>query len=147
MMQKMIVLADLGRVKAFRVTPDEMTSKPQIELVYDCEFPGAHHRVVDVVTDMAGSFPNGGKPGASIGENHNMRVENERRLIRLVAEKIGDLVRGQHCWYLAAAENINARIIELLSPDARAVLFKNVAADLVKTPKQEVLNHFMTSAG
>jgi len=146
MTEKMIVLADLGRVKAFRVTPDLMTSKPQMELVYDCEFPDAHHRLVDIVTDMAGSFPVSGKPGTSIGENHNLRVETERRLIRLVAEKIGDLVRGQRCWYLAAAENINGRIVELLTPEARSVLFKNVPADLVKTPKQEVLGHFMVSA-
>ena len=146
MIEKMIVLADLGRVKAYRVTPDMMTSKPQIELAYDCEFPDAHHRVVDIVTDMAGSFPMSGKPGTAIGENHNLRVETERRLIRLVAEKIGELVRGQRCWYLAAAENINGRIVELLSPEARAVLFKNIPADLVKIPKQEVLEHFMTAA-
>jgi hypothetical protein len=34
MTDKMIVLADLGRVKAFRVTYDMMTSKPQLELVH-----------------------------------------------------------------------------------------------------------------
>jgi hypothetical protein len=143
---KMIVLAGLGRVKAFRITPDMMTSKPQMELVYDCEFPDAHHRLKDLVTDMAGGFPVSGKPGTSIGENHNLRVETERRLIRQVAEKIGELARGQRCWYLAAAENINGRIIELLSPEVRAALFKNVTADLVKTRKQEVLDHFMASA-
>jgi hypothetical protein len=146
MTEKIIVLADLGRVKAFRVIPDMMTSKPRMELVYDCEFPEAHHRVMDMVTDMAGAFPVSGKPGASIGEDHNLRVETERRLIRQVAEKIGELVRGQRCWYLAAAENINGRIVELLNPEVRAALFKNLTADLVKTRKQELLDHFTASA-
>ena len=122
MTDKMIVLADLGRVKAYRVTPNTLTSKPQIEMIYDCEFPDAH--------------------GASIRENHHIRVENERRLIHLVAEKISELVQGQHCWYMAAGEAINSRIVELLNPHARAVLYKNVSADLVKVPKQQLLEYF-----
>jgi hypothetical protein len=141
----MIVLADLGRVKAYRVTYDPMTPKPQLELIYDCEFLEAHGRLLDKVTDQAGRFPVNGSPGASNGENHNMRGETERRLVRLVAEKISDLVHGQRYWYLAAGEGINGRIVEQLRPEVRSALYKNLSADLVKTPKQEVLDYFMTS--
>jgi hypothetical protein len=119
-----------------------MTSKPQIEMVYDCEFPDAHTRLQDKVTDEAGRFKRSGSPGASIRENHNIRVENERRLIHLVAEKISELVQGQRCWYMAAGEAINGRIVELLNPQARAVLYKNISADLVKVPKQHLLDYF-----
>ena len=146
MTDKMIVLADLGRVKAFRVTYDVMTSKPQLEQVYDCEFTEAHGRLLDKVTDMAGRFHAVGSSGASTSENHNLRVETERRLIRLVAEKISELVQGQRYWYLAAGEGINGRIVELLPPEARAALSRNIAADLVKTPKQQIMDHFLTSA-
>jgi len=145
MTDKMIVLADLGRVKAFRVTHDMLTSKPQIELVYDCEFLESHTRLVDKVTDYAGRFGSPGMPGASISEAHNMRGEAERRLIRMVAEKICDLVRGQRYWYLAAGEGINARLVDHLDPDARATLVKNIPSDLVKIPKQQILDHFMTA--
>jgi len=142
----MIVLADLGRVKAFRVTHDMMAPKPQIELIYDCEFPEAHGSLFDKLTDQAGRFPVRGASGASNGENHNLRGETERRLIRLVAEKINDLAQGQHCWYLAAGEGINGRIVENLRPETRTTLYKNVSADLVKIPKQQILDHFMSSA-
>lgn len=142
MNDKMIVLADLGHVKAFRVTREMPESKPQIELVYDCEFPEAHRRIADTVTDQAGRYANAAVPGASIRENHNLRFETERRLIRLVAEKICDLVEGQRCWYLAAGEHINSRVTELLPSEARASLFKNLQSDLVKIPKQELLGHF-----
>jgi hypothetical protein len=146
MTDKMIVLADLGRVKAFRVSYDMMTSKPQLDLVYDCEFPEAHGRMQDKVTDLAGRFPTSGTPGASNGENHNMRGENERRLIRLVAEKIGELVQGERFWYLAAGEGINGRLLDHLGPATRGSLTKNVTADLVKMPKQQVLDYFLAAA-
>jgi len=146
MTDKMIVMADLGRVKAFRVTYDILTSKPQLHLVYDCEFLEAHGRLLDKVTDLAGRFPMSGTPGAANGENHNLRGENERRLIRLLAEKITELVQGERYWYLAAGEGINSRLLDHLPSETRGALTKNIAADLVKTPKQEILDYFMASA-
>jgi hypothetical protein len=146
MTDKMIVLADLGCVKAYRVNYDEMTSKPRIELVYDCEFPEARARLLDNVTDQAGRFPVSGTPGASNGENHNLRIETERRLIRSVADKISELVQGERYWHLAASEGINCRIIEHLRPETRATLCRNLPADLVKTPKQQVLDYFLAAA-
>ena len=146
MTDKMIVLADLGRVKAFRVTHDMMTSKPQLELVYDCEFIDAHNRLIDRVSDRAGRFALSGTPGASNGENHRLGVETERRLVRLVAEKINELTQGVRYWFLAAGEGINGRILEHLRPETRAGLCKNVAADLVKTPKHQLLDYFTAPA-
>jgi hypothetical protein len=75
-----------------------------------------------------------------------MRGENERRLIRLVAEKIGELVQGERFWYLAAGEGINGRLIDHLGPETRGSLCKNVTADLVKMPKQQVLDYFLAAA-
>jgi len=147
MTDKMIVLADLGRVKAYRVTHDAMAPKPQLELVYYCEFIDAHNRLIDRVSDRAGRFALSGTPGASNGENHNLGVETERRLIRQVAQKIGELVEGERYWFLAAGEGINGRIVEQLRPDTRAALSRNLAADLVKTPKQQLLDRFMAPAG
>jgi len=147
MTDRMIVLADLGRVKAYRVTHDMMTSKAQVEQVYDCEFLEAHQRMVNRVTDSAGRFATAGNSGASTSENHGMADETERRLIRMVADKISQLVEGEKYWYLAAPENINARVIVHLLPPARAALVKNVPADLVKIRKQEILDYFMAPVG
>jgi len=146
MTDKMIVLADLGRVKAFRVTYDMMTSKPQLEQIYDCEFLEAHGRFAERVSDQAGRFAVNGSPGASTSENHSLRVETDRRLVRMVAEKISELVQGEQYWFLAAGPEINHRILEHLPPETRAALYKNIPADLVKTPKHQIMDHFMTPA-
>jgi hypothetical protein len=145
MTDKMIVLADLGHVKAFRVTHDMQNPKPHIELSYECEFPEAHIRLGQTVTDQAGRFAQGNKPGSSTWENHNLRAENERRLLHQVAEKISELVQNQRTWYLAAAESVNSRLVELLNPAARATMVRNIASDLVKIPKDQILGHFATA--
>ena len=78
----------------------------------------------------------------SIGENHNLGLETERRLLKKVAERIDALVKNERGWYLAAVKEINPRVVESLSPGARATLQKNVSADLIKTPKDQLLSHF-----
>jgi hypothetical protein len=144
MTDKLIVVADLGRVKAYRVTRDDMSTSSRVELVDDVELTEAHGRLVEKVTDKAGRFPgNGTGPGGmSIGENHNLGLETERRLLKKVAERIDGLVKNERGWYLAAVKEINPRVLESLSPSARATLQKNVSADLIKTPKDELLSHF-----
>ncbi len=145
MTDKMIVLADLGRVKAYRLSY-ETGEKPRIEMVYDCEFPDAHGRLLDKLTDQAGRFTDSGTSGTSTRENHNLRDEIERRLVRLVAQTVNDLARNQRYWFLAATQEINARILDLLPASARATLLRNVVADLVKIPKQQVMEYFLVSA-
>ena len=146
MTDKMIVLADLGRVKAYRVTYDMMTSKAQVEQVYDCEFLDSHLRMADRVSDSAGRYAAMGASGASTSDDNGMMDETERRLIRMVAEKISELVAGERYWYMAAPENINGRIIVHLQPPARSGLLKNLTADLVKVPKQTLLDYFLAPA-
>lgn len=139
MTDKMIVLANLGRVKAYRVTQDEMTSTPHLELADDFEFIESHERFQTRVSDQAGHLP-----GTGNGEDHNLTLETERRILKQAAEKIDALVAHQHAWYLAAPAGINARLVECLSAPARTSLAKNVQADLVKIPSQELSGHFQS---
>ena len=144
MTDKLIIVADLGRVKAYRITHDSLSPTPRLELVEDLEMTEAHGRLLDKVTDKAGRFPgNGTGPGGmSIGENHNLGLETERRLLKKVAERIDSLVKNERVWYLAAVKEINPRVLENLSPAARQTLSKNISADLIKTPKEQLLSHF-----
>jgi hypothetical protein len=144
MTDKLIVIADLGRVKAYRVTRDDMSPTPRLELVDDLEFMDAHGRLLDKVTDKAGRFPgNGTGPGGmSIGEKHGIQEETERRLVRQVAERISELARNERIWYLAAVKEINPRVVEKLDPNVRATMAKNISADLIKIPKDQILSHF-----
>src|SRR5947208_170374 len=82
-------------------------SKPNLQLQDDIRFTEAHGRLLDKVTDRAGRFPSNGSPGMSIGENHNLQLETERRLLKQVAERIETLVKNEHYWFLAANAEIN----------------------------------------
>jgi hypothetical protein len=78
-MEKVVVVTDLGHLKAYRLT-----------------------------TDSAGRFKrDGGQPsGAGYGERHGIAREEEKRLIRSTARTIVSVLRKERCqgWYLAAPE-------------------------------------------
>ena len=148
MPHKLIVLADLGRLKAFRVTRDEMTSKLHVELAEELNLLDGQEKLLEKVTDKAGRFPaSGGSNGAgalSAGENHNLQSEIQKRLIKRIGEGINELVKRDNptMWHFAAAQEINARIQELLCSEVRAKLSKSVGSDLTKIGKNELLSHF-----
>ncbi|MEI8341424.1 MAG: host attachment protein [Verrucomicrobiota bacterium] len=145
MADKLIVLADLGRMKAFRVTRDEMSKTPKLDVVGEFDNADSHVRLVDKVSDKAGRFPGTNGSGAmSNGENHNLKSESERRSIKQLSESINRLVEKEAptLWYFAASKEINQKIVEELSSGVRSKLKKIVTADLTKVTKAELLTHF-----
>lgn len=149
MADKLIVLADLGRMKAYRVTRDEMSTTPRIEMINEFENVDAHGKMVDKVSDKAGRFPaaNGnGEGGMSIGENHNLKTEMDRRLVKQLAASIDGLVKRTDppVWFFAAGKEINQRIVDELSPEVCSRMKKNVFADLTKIAKSDLLSHFVS---
>ena len=145
MPHKLIVLADLGRLKAFRVTRDEMTSNVHVELAEELSFLDGQEKLLDKVTDRAGRFPgSGGANGGGAGENHNLQSEMQKRLIKRLGESINDLVKREQpsIWHFAAASEINHKILDLLCPEVRSKLSKSLGNDLTKISKSEILSHF-----
>lgn len=147
MAPKLIIVADLGTTKVYRVTKDMAELSPRVDLVHERNSASASERLADQVTDKAGRFPvsNGVNGcGMSIGENHGIAQENERRLIREIASEISGVVGRENLsrWDFAAAREINQRILEELPDSVRGRMGRNVGADLVKIPKHELLGHF-----
>ena len=145
MPHKLIVLADLGRLKAFRVTRDEMTSNVHVELAEELNLLDGQEKLLDKVTDKAGRFPaSGGANGGGAGENHNLQLEIQKRIIKRIGEGINDLVKRENpsMWHFAAAQEINNKIQEGLCPEVRSKLSKSVRSDLTKIGKSELLSHF-----
>ena len=145
MADKLIVLADLGRMKAYRFTRDETSKTPKLDVVGEFNTADSHGKLVDKVTDKAGRFPGTNGTGAmSNGENHNLKSESARRSIRQLSENINKLVEKENpsLWFFAASKGINQKIVDELSSGARSKLKKNVAADLTKVSKEELLAHF-----
>lgn len=144
-MKKLIVVMDLGCLRGFRVSKDEMSGAERIEMLEEFENPEAHARFGSTVSDQAGRFPGGGPNGhgaMSQGEKH--LTEQRRRLVRQLADRVHGLVRREGCevWHLGAAREINQRVLDCLDADVRGRLRKNLAADLTKLAPAELLERF-----
>ena len=78
------------------------------------------------------------------GERHNICLENERRSVKQIAEKMNELLSNgdfDSC-YFAASNEINREIVNNLSPQAKAKIEKNLTCNLVNAPQEELLSHF-----
>ena len=148
MKNKLVIVTDLGLFKGYRLdlTPSQT---PRLELIEEFVFVEAHRRFDEMVTDMAGRHvgPTQAAWGAPITDDHNLRLETERRLIKRIARHVEDLVqRNGHdgCW-LAAHKEINHQILEELSPQMRGCIEKNLPRDLTKAGEKDLLEHFLSA--
>ena len=148
-MNKLVVVTDTGTFKAFRLEEDDYTSTPRLKPVEQYETFLGDDRISRRLSDQAGRHGKGGIGLAGIndgetGEQHNIRLENERRSIKQIAEKMNELLGDgefESC-YFAASSEINPSIIEHLSPQARAKIEKNVHRNLVNAQRDELLSQF-----
>ena len=148
MNRKLIVVADLGRLKAFQL---EWTIQktPHLVPLEEVELEEAHHRVLERVTDMAGrrAAPAQKQWGAPITDVHNLELETRHRLIRRIAKLIEQKILrdGQNgCWF-AAPKEIHHAILQELPEPVRARIEKNLSRDLTKADAEELLEQFFST--
>ena len=146
MKDKLIIVADLGLLKAYRLTfTPEQT--PRLEQLEELVLEDAHSRVVDKVTDLAGRHisPTQKNWGAPLADDHNLKLEFKRRLIRHIANHIQRLIERSSCddCWLAAHKEINDQILEELPPLVRQRIKKNLPRDLTKVGQKELLDQFL----
>ncbi len=145
-MKKIIIAADLGHFRAYSVTQEKWES-PRVELIESYDSTEAHGKLSEKYSDANGRFGMmGGKKGAACGngESHNIKLEAERRMTKLIAKDINTLIgrEGDSRWYLAAPEEINKQIIECLDPTVKSRLTRNITENITKIKKSEILRHF-----
>jgi len=156
MKNTLLVVADLGGFKAFRLHNEEeqinnqvhLKRSPRLEFIEEFHNPAAHGRLVDKVSDLSGRFPRGtglkGGGAMADGERHNIELESRKRLVRQLAQRVNVLARSQdieRC-FLAASKEINHQLVEELDPVVRAKVEKNVPADLTKTERADIMSFF-----
>lgn len=147
-MKPVIVMANLGHLKIYRVL-ETPTRGRKLELIEEMEFPEAHGHFLDKVTDMAGRFPvsTGAGPGTGMsrGEALSAELETQRRLIKLIAQRIESTLQTERpeYWHFASSPEIHSAILNELSPDLRQRIIRRVHADLTKVRPTEVLTHFI----
>jgi Fe-S cluster biosynthesis and repair protein YggX len=146
-MNKVIVTADLGHFRAYRVSEDPLNmASPKLDLIESYDSLEAHEKLSDKVSDSAGRFKRAGLGEAMAGysERNRIGLEEDRRLVRMIAEKINEIIvkEGPEAWHLATAEKINNSVLKGLAPEVRARLAKNLKANLTNTKKCDLLGYF-----
>ena len=151
-----IIAADLGRLKAYRVVvsegkdphetmqvshvnPQDTTKKAiHLDMFNERDYVDARHRTSEEMSDKPGRFD------VSTGEPHNQLLEKDRRGLEAVAEDINAIISeaAPEAWYLAFPKETNTQLTEMLDPAVAKCLAGNVAKDLAQTPKEELLSHF-----
>lgn len=142
-----IIAVDLGHFKAYRVTKDPLEISPRVTLIESYDSIEGHGKLGEKLSDVAGKFRSpGGKEETAKGpgERHNIELEMEKRLSKMIAKDIDALIKSEKCekWYLASGEKINRQIIKNLKPESKERLSKNITADLTGVGKSEILSHF-----
>jgi hypothetical protein len=146
MKDKLIIVVDLGLVRAYRIdlTPQRT---PRLQQLHEVVLDEAHTRLKDRVTDLAGRHgsPTQKSRSAPKADGQNLRLEAKRRLIRQIAGRIAELIQQNAkngCW-LAAPKEINSQILSELPAAARERIQKTVPCDFTKLSPPEVLEHFL----
>ena len=99
MKNTLVVVTDLGCFKAFKLENSQLNRTPRLHLLEQFNNADAHGHLVDKVSDLSGRFPRGGGmsrlTGArSDGERHNIELEQRKRLVRQLAQRLNSLVRN-----------------------------------------------------
>ncbi len=146
----LLVVADRGGLKAFRVEPNPAPRPPRLRPVQALDLTISHGRYADKVTDQAGRFGAGsavGTPGAGgVAEHTTIELENSRRAIKQVADQITAVVKQEKAegLLLAAPSLMNAALLEELPAELRDRVVENVSADLLRLDTAKLASHFQS---
>jgi hypothetical protein len=148
MKARLLMVADLGLLKAFRLEQPEQGS-PRLIPLEQLSLESAHQHLTDQLTDSAGrraSHP-GTRGGGTMADRHNLDLEVRRRLIKKLARKIEEIAtgHGEDGWWLAAHKEILHPILEALPQALRARAETQVPRDLTKLEPKEILGHFLAA--
>jgi hypothetical protein len=150
MKSSFFIVVDRGNLKAYRAEKVPADRPPRMQLVHAVTLAEAHLKPTEIFTDEAGAFPAqtgaGGRQMVqtnSVAERH-YEVENDRRLTKQLAQHIGNILRRQKVewWSFAAPADIHEAIVNQLEGPVRNRIAEHVAADLVKIPASDLLDHF-----
>jgi hypothetical protein len=153
MSQTLLIVADLGLLRAYRKTQAVADRPPHLELMEELKLESAHQKLSDQLTGQAGRFPRGGGAAnisgdLSAGESLNSESEQNRRLLSQLAGRINALLAEDtvtRC-LLAASGAIHKQLLDALDPKARAKIVQSLASNLTKTDPQALAEHFARAA-
>ncbi len=142
----LIIIADLGELKVYKPVKHEaivnnghdLKISWSLELLTDLDYIATHKKISEHVTDKAGNFKHGNV------EDNKLEDTIEARTIKDVAADITKIVEHEHPkqLFLAFPKEHHPALMEALSADVKALIKKDLAADLIKEDKNKILDHF-----
>ncbi|MEJ2437467.1 MAG: host attachment protein [Sulfurovaceae bacterium] len=140
----LIIVADLGELKAFNVkrheaiVGKELTISYSLEVINDENFIKGKKKLSEILSDSSGQFVNGTL------EDHDLKIEIENRIMREIAEDIENIIKNikPKQLFLAFPKEHNHELTNELRDKTKAVLVKNITSNLVKTDKEKILSFF-----
>ena len=137
MNKAIIVLLDKAHLMAYRYTKTELDGE-KYDLIKSVENKEAMARFSEKISDQAGRFHVGG------GEDHNMKLEEDKRLVKQIVMGVNELVKdcSYEPWYLASDKSIHHSVLTHLKPEVKECLKKDIAANLIKIQKHQILDRF-----
>jgi hypothetical protein len=148
-MSDLIIVADLGAISVFEIVKDPLKiQSDKLKMIKSLVMTEPRIKAAQKFSDSAGRFYQGGGAEGTVagfGEQHNIELETERRLIKGIAGHINEMAAEKDCdkWFLAADKSINNQILEYLTPAVKAKLRKNVALNLTKSGKHDIMRYFI----
>ncbi len=135
---KLIIVADMGELKSYKIQLITETNRYHLDLVNDIDYIEGRETRSETLSDDRGRF------GHESGDDHGSEHEVEQRLVNQIADDISALLKDapEGSCYLAFPAKHHKELTAALSETAQKALSKNIAADLVKCPVEELLTHF-----
>lgn len=135
---KLIIVADMGELKSYKVQLITETNRYHLELVNDIDYIEGRETMSETLSDERGRF------GHESGDDHGSEHELEQRLIQQIADDTSAFLAdaGENSCYLAFPAKHHKELTAALSDTAQKALAKNIAVDLVKCPVEDLLSHF-----
>ncbi len=141
----LIVTGSLGEVKIYEVKANDRTINNEIKTVYMPELISAadiieaHRKLGETVTDKAGRF------GHASGEEHELENERLKRMMEEAATNIAAVVKTKSpkAVYFAFPQEHLKELESKLPREVSEKVVKAIGADLVKIPREKLLEHFV----
>jgi hypothetical protein len=147
MKTSIIIVADIGTLKAFHVKERSLTHRKKADLIKKIFYTTAHTKLRDQLTDAGGRFRGSGdihSGAVATSEAHNLKSDLHKKAHRAIAHDIEGVVRhiSADDYYLALPKPISAAVTDELKKDVRSKLTKLITADLTKDTLDDIRTRF-----
>lgn len=141
----LLIVTDLGHLKAYRVDPAFAASQPRLRIIEDVQTEVADHLSEKWTVEPVQLRKAPSTAGASSdGQEHNLSLERRHRAVKALGKRIEDLVGREKPaeFYFAADPQINEPLLAELDPKTRDKISRNICANLSKIADDELLQKF-----